>query len=93
VNWLPDKGYLMATTDTSPQTVEATIFDAIAQLGPDRADVKRDATFEQLDIDSLDLVEVAQVVEEQFGLEFDPQDFGNVKTVGEAVDVVLARLP
>jgi len=83
----------MATTGTSPQEVEAILFDTIAELGPDRADVKREATFEELDVDSLDLVEVAQVVEEKWGIEFDPQDFANVKTVGEALDLVLSRMP
>jgi acyl carrier protein len=83
----------MATAGTSPQVVEETLFDAIAELGPAREDVKREATFEELDIDSLDLVEVAQVVEEKWGIVFDPQDFANVKTVGEALDLVLARMP
>lgn len=83
----------MQPTETSPQAVEEALAEAIAQLGPSRSDVTRDATFEDLDIDSLDLVEIAQVVEERWGIEFDPQDFSNVKTVGDAVDQVLARMP
>ena len=82
----------MATTDTSPQVVEEVLFEAMAELGPDRSQIKREATFEELDLDSLDLVEVAQVVEEKWGVEFDPQDFANVKTVGEALDLVLAKM-
>ena len=82
----------MATTDTSPQVVEEVLFEAMADLGPDRSAITRDATFEELDLDSLDLVEVAQVVEEKWGVEFDPQDFANVKTVGEALDLVLAKM-
>jgi len=83
----------LATTDTSPQVVEGILVEAIARLGPDPASITRDATFEDLDVDSLDLVEVAQVVEERWGIEFDPQDFTNVKTFGEALDLVLARMP
>ena len=82
----------MSSTDTSPQVVEDVVFDAISKLGPARNDVTRDATFEQLDLDSLDLVELAQVVEERWGVAFDPQDFANVTTVGEAIDAVLARM-
>ena len=83
----------MQPTETSPQVVEETLVEAIVQLGPSRSEVTREATFETLDIDSLDLVEIAQVVEERWGIEFDPQDFSNVKTVGEAIDLVLARMP
>jgi acyl carrier protein len=82
----------VATTDASPQAVEEILFETMAELGPAREDIKREATFEQLDLDSLDLVEVAQVVEEKWGVEFDPQDFANVKTVGEALDLVLAKM-
>ena len=82
----------MATAQTSQDYVESTIFDAIAELGPDRSEVTRNATLEELDIDSLDLVELAQVVEETWGIEIRPEDIKDVKTAGEAVDVVLARL-
>jgi acyl carrier protein len=82
----------MPSTDVSPQVVEDALYDAIAELGPSRDEIKRESTFEDLDIDSLDLVEIAQVVEEKWGVEFDPQDFGNVKTVGEAIDLVLAKM-
>jgi acyl carrier protein len=82
----------MPSTDVSPQIVEEELFDAIAHLGPSRADISREETFEALDLDSLDLVEIAQVVEEKWGIAFEPQDFGNAKTVGEAIDLVLARM-
>jgi acyl carrier protein len=80
----------MQTTVTKDQ-VEETIVEAIASLGPDRADVTRDATFESLDVDSLDLVEVAQIVEERFGIELRGEDTKDLKTVGDAIDLVVAR--
>ena len=80
----------MPTTAT-PQTVETTITEAIAKLGPEPEDVTRDATFESLDIDSLDLVEVAQIVEEEFGVVLKGEDMEKLKTVGDAIDLVVAR--
>lgn len=80
----------MPTTAT-PQTVESTITEAIAKLGPEPEDVTRDATFESLDIDSLDLVEVAQVVEEEFGVVLKGEDMEKLSTVGDAIDLVVAR--
>ena len=81
----------MSATLTTDR-VEQVVFDALVNLGQERADLRRDATFEELDVDSLDLVEIAQVVEERWGLELDPRDFGDIKTVGEAIDLVLAKM-
>ncbi len=82
----------MSSTETTPQSIEDTLFDAIAEIGPDRADIRREATLEDLDIDSLDLVEIAQLVQETWGVELDPQDFADVKTVGDALDLIVARV-
>jgi acyl carrier protein len=80
----------MATAIT-PQVVEEKVVEAIANLGPDRDQITRDATFESLDVDSLDLVELSQVVEEEFGVEVKGEDAQKLKTVGDAIDLVLAR--
>lgn len=82
----------MPSTGTTLQSIEGKLFDAIANLGPDRSDVKREATLEELDLDSLDLVEIAQLVQETWGVDFDPQDFTDVRTVGDALDLVAARV-
>lgn len=65
---------------------------ALATMGPERSAIKRESTFEELDIDSLDLVEMAQIIDTEWGVEIDPQDFSNIKTVGEAFDLVCARV-
>jgi acyl carrier protein len=80
----------METAVTADQ-VERTIVDAIASLGHDRGEITRDATFEALDIDSLDVVEIAQVVEEEFGVEVKGEDAKNLRSVGDAIDLVVAR--
>lgn len=79
------------STALNPQVVEEKVVDAIANLGPEREQVVRDATFESLDVDSLDLVELSQVVEEEFGVEVKGEDAQKLKTVGDAIDLVLAR--
>lgn len=80
----------MATTVTSEQ-VEKVVVDTLAEFGPERELIKRDATFEALDIDSLDLAELSQVVEEQFGVRLKGDDVASIKTVGEAIDLVVSR--
>ena len=56
------------STQVTPEQVETTVVDAIADFGPAKEDVVRDATFEDLDVDSLDLAELSQIVEEKLGV-------------------------
>jgi acyl carrier protein len=59
------------------------------QLGVDEADVKEDASFtEDLNADSLDLVEMIMSLEEQFHLQISDEDAEKITTVGEAVDYI-----
>ncbi len=71
--------------------VEQVIFDGLVEVGAEREQVSRDATFEALDVDSLDLVEVSQIVEDEFGVELEGDDVKDLKTVGEVIDLVVAR--
>ena len=43
-----------------------------------------DKTLEELEIDSLDLFELGQILNQEFGIEVDPDDFENVRTLGDA---------
>jgi acyl carrier protein len=80
-------------TTKSQLEIEDAICDAIAGFGPDRAAVVRTAQLEALDVDSLDMVELAQIVEEDLGVRVETADFKGVETVGQAIDVVLGKLP
>ena len=53
---------MSVTTDQ----VEARVVDALASFGPDKSQITRESTFEELDVDSLDLVELAQIVEDEY---------------------------
>lgn len=77
--------------EVTQEAVEEKVVDAIAELGPDRSEITRDATFESLDIDSLDLVEMSQVVDEEFGVQVKGEDAQQLKTVGDAIDFIVAR--
>jgi acyl carrier protein len=78
-------------TQVSTESVEKVVFDGLAELGAEREDIKRDATFETLEVDSLDLVELAQIVEDEFGVELGADDVKDLVTVGDAIDLVVAR--
>ena len=72
------------------ESVEQVIFDGLTELGAE-GDVGRDSTFEQLDVDSLDLVELAQIIEDEFGVELQGEDVKDLTNVGQVIDLVVAR--
>ncbi len=60
------------------------------ELDPDR--VTEAARFkEDFDADSLDLYELVMELEDRYGISVSEQEAGRIKTVGDAVDFVLAK--
>lgn len=51
-------------------------------------EITPDATFESLSLDSLDLVELTLVVEEELGVKIEDEELEDIETVGDAVDAV-----
>ena len=59
------------------------------QFGVPADDITDDATFEALGLDSLDLVEVTLVIDEELGIRIPDERLGDIATTGDAVDVLL----
>ena len=72
----------------------STIQDvAVSVLGVEPSRITEDARFaEDLDADSLDLVELVMGFEERFAIEVPEDELEGVTTVGAAVDLVLAKV-
>ena len=79
------------STQVDSERVEKVIFDGLAEVGAEPAEISRDATFEALDVDSLDVVELAQIVEDEFGVRLEGDDLKGMETVGQVVDLVVAK--
>ena len=66
---------------------------AVEVLSVDESAVVPEAKFgDDLDADSLDLVELVMALEEEFGIEVPEEDLEGVQTVGHAFELVVNKL-
>ena len=74
--------------------VEAKMTDLLVdELGLDRDKISMAATFEEdLEVDSLGVVELLMALEDNFGVAIPDEEAEAIGTVGQAVDVVMAKL-
>jgi len=65
----------------------------VDELGIDAEKVTMEAKLEEdLDIDSLGIVEVVMAFEDEFGIEIDDEELTDVGTVGQAVNLLHSKL-
>jgi acyl carrier protein len=72
--------------------LEQRINEALIEFGVEPGASRTDATWEEIDVDSLDLAELTQIIEDEYGVALRAADLVEMKTVGHAVELVLARL-
>lgn len=61
----------------------------VDRLGVNEADVKPEASFkDDLDADSLDIVELVMELEDEFNLEISDEDAEKIQTVGDVVTYI-----
>jgi acyl carrier protein len=75
---------------SAEDTIEVRLRRIISeQLGVDESQVVPSASFEEdLNADSLDLVELIMSLEEEFGIEISEEDAEKIRTVGDATEYV-----
>ncbi len=61
------------------------------QLDLEAGKITRETTFEDIDADSLDVVELVMALEEEFDLDIADEEVENIKKVGDIVDYIEER--
>ena len=65
----------------------------VDELGIDRDKIKAEARFEEdLEIDSLGVVELLMALEDNFGVKIPDEEAEKIGNVGQAVDLVVQKL-
>jgi acyl carrier protein len=74
--------------------IESKLTDLLVdELGIERDDIRADAKFEEdLDVDSLGVVELLMALEDNFGVKIPDEEAEQISTVGEAIDLVETKL-
>jgi acyl carrier protein len=78
-------------TTITTEAIQARVFEALEEFGAEPDAIALGASFEALDVDSLDMVELTQIVKEDFGVELVQADLPELKTVGDAVALITER--
>lgn len=74
--------------------VQAKMRDLLVdELGLDADKITDEATFEEdLEVDSLGVVELLMALEDEFGVKIPDEEAENITAVGEAIDLVVDKL-
>jgi acyl carrier protein len=65
------------------------IKEIVPKFGVEPDDVTNESTLEDLDMDSLDVVEIMQAIEDDLGVRVPDEDLEDLSTIGDAVAAVV----
>jgi acyl carrier protein len=77
--------------DATSQTVTEVLTEELVRLGAERDAVTEEAKLTDIDLDSLDLAELAQIIEERYEIKLGGAEVARVRTVGDVVALIENR--
>ena len=75
----------MADTEKAMEAIKAAL-EEISDIDPE--EVNEDSTFDSLNLDSLDMIEIICAVEDELGIEIDTNGLTEDMTVGDFLDIL-----
>jgi len=74
-------------------SIEQKIREVLPEFGVDADAITRDATLAELDVDSLDVAELSQIIEDEYGIRLADDDLAAIETIDDTIKLVLAQAP
>lgn len=78
------------TTATATK-LEARVLELTEEFAATDEPISRESELTAIDVDSLDLVEIGQIIEDEFGIQVEPDDIAGVETVGGVIAVLASK--
>jgi acyl carrier protein len=79
----------MATITT--EAVQQTVTEALVSFGAEPSEIAMDTELTALDIDSLDLAEMSQIIDDEYGVSLKSTDVTTIKTVGDIIELIVSK--
>lgn len=76
---------------TTANELRTRVTESLVSFGADPDQITDEATLESLDIDSLDVAELAEMLREEYEISIDARDFASCETVADAFAVIERR--
>jgi acyl carrier protein len=73
------------------EVVQERVIELLRTLGSEADEIDGSTELQTLEVDSLDLVELGQIVEEEFDVELKSEDLSELRTVGDVVRLMVDR--
>jgi acyl carrier protein len=68
------------------EAIDMFVLDTLVALGVDRSRITRESSFTELDVDSLDIVELSQIIRTGLEIPIRSNDFDDTRTVGQLLE-------
>ncbi|MFI1252200.1 acyl carrier protein [Streptomyces netropsis] len=72
----------------SRDVIDAFVTDTLVAFGIERGRITVESSFDELGVDSLDVVELSQSLQKELGVPVRPKDFDENQTVGQVLEYV-----
>ena len=77
---------------SAKESVEKVVFDALVEFGFERDQISMDVSPVDLDVSSLDVVELMQIVEHEFGVKVQAQQVHECETLGQLINLITSQI-
>jgi acyl carrier protein len=81
----------MPPTTLTQEQLDARVIDVLVGFGVPREKITPEADLRTLDVDSLDVVELAQILHDDYGIDIEARDFTDSRVFADIMNAVHRR--